>query len=109
MPPDDLKRTAAAVQRAGVDAMVRFAVDTQRTRRDRILYARYFVRGWTGLPPASARPRDSPPANGSPPLPHCGNPDCDPVTRTREVEDAAGLRTLRPCPDCNPKRKVPQT
>ncbi|WP_369274474.1 hypothetical protein AB5J55_35145 [Streptomyces sp. R11] len=96
MPPEDLKRVAAAVERAGIPAMVRFALDTQRTRRDRILYARYFVRGWTGLPPAAAGPKSSGPQ------PHCGHADCDPVTRTRETEDDRGLRRVHPCPECHP-------
>lgn len=98
MPPDDLIRVADAVERAGVPAMVRFAVDTQRTRRDRILYARYFVRGWSGLPPmASAQPQQP---NGKPP--HCGHIDCDPASRLRETEDDNGLRRVHPCPDCHP-------
>ncbi|MFC9008564.1 hypothetical protein ACFT3N_00540 [Streptomyces albidoflavus] len=99
MPPADLRTVAAAVARAGVPAMVRFALDTQRTRKDRILYAKYFVRGWSGLPPA-ARAAPSQPAAG--PAPHCGHPDCDPVTRTRETEDDRGIRSLTRCPACNP-------
>ncbi|MFJ4356873.1 hypothetical protein ACIP25_11450 [Streptomyces massasporeus] len=98
MPPDDLIRVADAVERAGITAMVRFAVDTQRTRRDRILYARYFVRGWTGLPPAASGP--APHRDGKPP--HCGHPDCDPASRLRETEDDNGLRRVHPCPDCHP-------
>lgn len=102
MPADDLKRTADAVQRAGVPAMVRFAVDTQRSRRERILYAKFFARGWSGLPPASSTP---PPVPGQRPgvkPPHCRHPDCDPVTRTREIEDDRGIRSLHPCPECHP-------
>ncbi|MFF7331525.1 hypothetical protein [Streptomyces sp. NPDC008150] len=34
--------------------------------------------------------------------PHCGHPDCDPASRRRETEDANGLRSLHPCPDCHP-------
>jgi hypothetical protein len=33
---------------------------------------------------------------------HCGHPDCDPITRTRETEDDRGLRRVNPCPDCHP-------
>ncbi|MFI0914359.1 hypothetical protein [Streptomyces abikoensis] len=102
MPPEDFQRVANAIERAGIPAMVRFAVDTQRSRRDRILYARFFVRGWSGLPPA-ANPAAS--TVGRSQLPHCGDPDCDPVSRTRETEDDRGIRSLIRCPDCHPDHK----
>lgn len=34
--------------------------------------------------------------------PHCGHPDCDPITRGREVEDGSGLKSLTWCTDCHP-------
>jgi hypothetical protein len=37
--------------------------------------------------------------------PHCGHPDCDEISRTRETEDARGIRSLQPCPDCHPNAK----
>lgn len=37
--------------------------------------------------------------------PHCGHPDCDPVSRTRETEDAHGIRSLTRCTDCHPEAK----
>lgn len=40
-----------------------------------------------------------------PELPHCGHPDCDPITRTRETEDDHGIRSLDRCPDCHPTSK----
>ncbi|MFJ3878018.1 hypothetical protein ACIPW5_11220 [Streptomyces sp. NPDC090077] len=102
MPAADLITVANAVQRAGVNAMVQFAKDTQGRQRDRILYARYFVRGWAGLPPAAAvrppRQRDGKP-------PYCGDPECDEISRTREIEDDRGIRSLTPCPDCHPASK----
>jgi hypothetical protein len=86
------------VNRAGVDAMVRFAVATKKASRQEIRFASFFLRsGWLGLPPQSTRA--SP--NGVPrqQLPHCG--ECDPDTRLREVL-RDGLPELTPCPDCHP-------
>ncbi|MFC8547411.1 hypothetical protein ACFUMI_07240 [Streptomyces sp. NPDC057273] len=37
--------------------------------------------------------------------PHCGDPDCDPVSRTREIEHDSGHKTLEHCPDCHPSSK----
>lgn len=37
--------------------------------------------------------------------PYCGDPDCDEISRMRQSEDANGLRSVRPCPDCHPSRK----
>ncbi|MFE3657234.1 hypothetical protein [Streptomyces sp. NPDC059165] len=37
--------------------------------------------------------------------PHCGHPDCDEQTRTRETEDTRGIRSLERCPDCHPNTK----
>lgn len=44
------------------------------------------------------------PSGGSKPA-HCGHPDCDPVSRTREIEHDNGLRTLERCPACHPATK----
>jgi hypothetical protein len=51
----------------------------------------------------STAARKQPSSNSKPP--HCGHPDCDPVSRTREVEHDNGLRTLKHCPDCHPTTK----
>ena len=101
MPADDLLCVADAVERARVPAMVRFALDTKAATRQPIRFARYFVRGWAGLPPA-ATARDSPQTAAQP---WCRDPDCDEISRTREIEDARGLRTAAPCPRCHPHRK----
>lgn len=102
MQPKDWLEIASIVQRAGIPAMVAFARDTKNTSRQPVRYATFFLRGgWKGLPPA---------AQGAPPTAHstdrrpqhCGHPDCDPVTRTRETEDNRGLRTVHPCPECHP-------
>lgn len=100
MKPTDWADIAETVQRAGVPAMVAFARATAATAREPIRFATFFLRcGWKGLPPA-ARTLPAPPASG--PAPHCGHPDCDPVTRTREIEDDRGIRSLTRCPDCHP-------
>ena len=50
--------------------------------------------------PAVIRPRSGAPAAGS--AGHCGDIDCDPITRTRESRDEAGLLRLHNCPQCHP-------
>ncbi|MFJ3141664.1 hypothetical protein ACIPJM_04335 [Streptomyces halstedii] len=102
MNADDWQAVARVLDRAGVDAMVTFA----RTAKSRepIRFAKFFLRaGWSGLPPKSTKPSSAPAAAGK--RPHCGHPDCDPITRTREIENDRGLRNLHPCPDCHPTAK----
>ncbi|MFH8627807.1 hypothetical protein ACH4A8_38970 [Streptomyces vietnamensis] len=104
MKPSDWIEISRIVQRAGIPAMVAFARDTKATARQPIRYATFFLRGgWGGLPPASTAPaaRD----NNRRPAAHCGHPDCDPVSRTREIEHDNGLRTLERCPNCHPASK----
>jgi len=96
---------AAIVQRAGVSAMVDFALKTQRTARQPIRYATFFLRGgWKGLPPAASQPPPSSSGHTEKP-PHCGHTDCDPITRTRDEDAPNGLRVSVRCPDCHPNRK----
>ncbi|MEW1630782.1 hypothetical protein AB0387_25910 [Streptomyces sp. NPDC089173] len=101
MSADDWQAVARVLDRAGIDAMVAFA----RTAKSRepIRFAKFFLRaGWAGLPPKSTKPAAAPAAGKRP---HCGHPDCDPITRTREIENDRGLRSLHPCPDCHPTAK----
>lgn len=105
MKSSDWIEIANVVQRAGVPAMVAFARDTKATARQPVRYATFFLRGgWAGLPPASASPLPQRTRSVGKP-PHCEHPDCDPISRTRETEDARGLRSLHPCPECHPNRK----
>ena len=100
MAADDIQAIARVQQRAGVADMVAFAVKTKASAREPIRFATYFVKaGWLGLPPATT-PRPKPKPDAGPP--HCGDPDCDAVTRTRETEDDRGLRSLTRCPACHP-------
>lgn len=100
MGADDWQAVARVLDRAGVDAMVTFARGAKS--RDPIRFAKFFLKaGWTGLPPKSAKPAAS---SASKPA-HCGHPDCDPITRTREIEDARGIRSLHPCAVCHPNAK----
>lgn len=104
MKPSDWLDIAAVVDRAGVTAMVRYAVDTKATARQPIRYATFFLRGgWKGLPPAAANVPQPRPGGTKPP--HCGDPDCDEISRTREVEDDRGIRSLQRCPACHPASK----
>lgn len=104
MQAEDLHAVARVMQRAGVDAMVESAVNARKTARTPIRFASYFLKsGWGGLPPKSTKPQ---PAAAEKP-PYCGDPDCDPITRFRDVEDNRGLRYSAPCPNCHPNRKEP--
>lgn len=102
MAADDWQSIARVLQRAGVEAMVNFALGVKV--RDRISYARFYLKGWLGLPPKSTKPRASPQQLRTVPD-WCKDPDCDEVTRMRQSEDANGLRSLRPCQQCHPNRK----
>jgi hypothetical protein len=102
MQADDVQAIARVQQRAGVTQMVGFARGVKARTREPISFATFFLKsGWLGLPPAAATATQSRTNEG----PHCGDPDCDPVTRTRETEDDRGIRSLTYCPDCNPKAK----
>ncbi|MFE6127497.1 hypothetical protein ACFQ6Q_04355 [Streptomyces sp. NPDC056437] len=104
MKPSDWIEISRIVQRTGVPAMVAFARDTKASSRQPIRYATFFLRGgWKGLPPASTAPPPRDPKSAKPP--HCGHPDCDEVSRTRETEDERGIRSLDRCPDCHPASK----
>lgn len=104
MKPSDWIEISRVIQRAGVPAMVAFARDTKATSRQPVRYATFFLRGgWKGLPPVSSIPQPRENRNGKPP--YCGHPDCDEISRTRETEDARGIRSLQPCPDCHPNAK----
>jgi hypothetical protein len=108
MQADDYKSIARVMQRAGVDAMVEFAVNTKATAGKPISYATFFLRGWLGLPPKSDRPRASPKSNSRADWPAwCKDPDCDERTRLRDIEVGNGLWASKPCPQCHPSRKDP--
>ena len=105
MQADEYQQTAQVLRRAGVKAMVDFALDTKVDSKKRIRYATFFLRGgWKGLPPKSTKPRPAAHPGATKP-PYCGDPDCDEITRFRQVEDDNGLRSVYPCPDCHPSRK----
>jgi hypothetical protein len=104
MQPEDVQAIARVQQRAGVQQMVTFARGLKTRNGEPISFATFFLKsGWLGLAPAV----DRQPSKGShgPKPPHCGDPDCDPVTRTRETEDDRGIRSLTYCLACNPKAK----
>ncbi|MEU5572712.1 hypothetical protein [Streptomyces coeruleorubidus] len=103
MTADDWQCVARIQQRAGVDQMVKFALGAKS--RSPIRFAKFYLRaGWLGLPPKSTKPAPQPKHLRV--LPDwCKDPDCDEITRMRQVEDANGLRSLRPCPECHPNRK----
>ena len=105
MQSEEYQQTAQVLRRAGVKAMVDFALDTKADSKKRIRYATFFLRGgWLGLPPKSTKPRPGARKSAERP-PYCGDPDCDEITRMRQHEDDNGLRSLYPCPQCHPSRK----
>lgn len=56
-----------------------------------------------GTPPASGVCRDCRDAAELAAMPqHCGDLDCDEITRLRDVEDANGFRVNARCPECHP-------
>jgi hypothetical protein len=102
MQAEDYQSIARVMHRAGIEAMVDFALETKASSRKTIRYATFFLRGgWVGLPPKSTKPAPEPAGTRHKP-PHCGHADCDPASRLRETEDDNGLRRVHPCPDCHP-------
>ncbi|MET9909751.1 hypothetical protein ABZZ74_23600 [Streptomyces sp. NPDC006476] len=91
----------ALIQKSGIEAMVTSAAKV--AARTSVESAKYFLPAWrqlAPLPPGYMPPgRDSPPSGGGP---HCGDIDCHPTTRLREVEDDEGLPVLIPCAICHP-------
>jgi hypothetical protein len=91
----------ALIKKSGIDAMTTFAA--KAASRTNVESAKYFIPGWRQLAPLppgySPSSRDSPPP---PAGPHCGDIDCHPDTRLREVEDDEGLPVLIPCSTCHP-------
>lgn len=105
MQPDDTQSVARVLRRTGITAMVESAVNAKATARTPIRYATYFLKsGWVGLPPKSTAP---PPTRQAGKPPWCEDPDCDPITRTRDIENDRGLRFSQPCAKCHPNRKAP--
>lgn len=103
MTPDEIQSVARVLHRAGIDAMVTSARNARS--REPIRYARFFLKaGWLGLPPKSTKPRPAPAAEKPP---WCEDPDCDPISRTRDIENDRGLRFSQPCAKCHPARKAP--
>jgi hypothetical protein len=98
----------AAVQELINTRGVPFLVEQARRRwnpRDPIKYASLLIQIWCEIPaPSPRKPRDSAPAEKPP---HCGDIDCDPIDRYREIETPDGLRLNTPCPQCHPSRKEP--
>lgn len=96
----------AAVQELINTRGVPFLAEQARRRwnpKDPIKFASLLIQIWCEIPAPSQRKQQETPAASWPP--HCGDPDCDEVTRTREVEHANGIRSLTPCPNCHPSRK----
>lgn len=101
MNADDWQSVARVLERAGVERMVKFALETKA--RTPIRFATFYLKaGWLGLAPKSTRPRPAARDARAAWPGWCKHPDCDEITRTRETEDDRGLRAVHPCPDCHP-------
>lgn len=109
MQAEEWQSVARVLDRAGVEEMVKFALGARS--RTPIRFATFYLKaGWLGLPPRSTRPRTSSQGNRDPRADWpewCKDPDCDDVSRRREVERDNGLRVSVPCPQCHPTRKEP--
>lgn len=105
MTADDLQTVARVLKRSDTAAMVESALNAKTKAREPIRFASYFIKaGWAGLPPKSTKPKSRPAEKP----PWCGDPDCDEITRTRDIENERGLRFSQPCPKCHPtSRKDP--
>lgn len=85
---------------------VPFLVEQARRRwnpNDPIKFASLLIQIWLEIPAPAPKQRASPQSQQLPEW--CKHPDCDEKTRTREIEDDRGIRSLERCPDCNPKAK----
>lgn len=82
-----------------------FLVEQARRRwnpKDPIKFASLLIQIWLDIPaPASRRPAAAQPAQPA----WCKDPECDEISRTREIEDDRGIRSLQRCPDCHPASK----
>lgn len=91
------------INKRGIDSLVATAV-SRWNPRDPIKFASLLLTIWLEYPDATpgSQQRSSRPTD----LPNwCKDPDCDEQSRTHEVEDDRGLRTLQRCPDCHPASK----
>lgn len=102
MRTDEWRDLLDLIDRVDISILVQRAREARRPGQQ-IQYATWFLRGtWRGLPTTKGRvslSRDSSSAQSGP---HCGDIDCHPDTRLREVEDDEGLPVLIPCSICHP-------
>lgn len=72
--------------------------------RDPIKFISLLLKIWLEHPaPSRSAQTTRAPAAEKPPW--CGDPDCDEITRTRDVETDTGHFLSAPCPHCHPNRK----
>lgn len=88
----------------GVNALAEIAA-SRWNPRDPIKFASLLLNIWLEHPAPSQGSR-APHASPEKP-PWCEDPDCDPITRTRDIENDRGLRFSQPCAKCHPNRKAP--
>lgn len=84
---------------------VPFLVEQARRRwnpKDPIKFASLLIQIWTEIPapPQARAARESAQRDA-----HCGDPDCDEISRTRDIEVGDGLKASVPCSACHPNRK----
>lgn len=93
----DWQRIKTQLDRLGIELMVRVALNSSRAQGEPANVTAWIGR-WQSLPdPERPGSRDSPAFD----TPHCGDIDCHPDTRLRELEDD-GLPVLTPCQKCHP-------
>jgi hypothetical protein len=102
MKSEDWIEIAHLIRKCGIPSMVSFARIAKARAKQPPMYATFFLRGgWRGLPPAPSTAPPSGQQHGEMP-PHCGDIDCDPVSRQRERENENGIFINYRCPECHP-------
>lgn len=92
------------MNKRGIDSLVSVAA-SRWNPRDPIKFASLLLTIWLEYPDPSAGSQVQRTSRQSELPEWCKHPDCDEISRTRETEDARGLRSAVPCSDCSPKAK----
>lgn len=103
--PGQLVAIQELINTRGVQALADIAA-SRWNPRDPIKYVSLLLKIWLEHPAPSLGSQASRPSS-QPKPPWCEDPDCDPVTRTRDIENDRGLRFSQPCAKCHPNRKAP--
>lgn len=103
----DWERIRIQMERLGIDLMVKSALAAAKSRGEPDNVAAWIGR-WESLADPKPAARETPKPNPRAAWPEwCKDPDCDEITRTRQIENDNGIRSLIRCQQCHPNRKEP--